>query len=169
MATHEHIIRSIGLSATLLLFCTTKATPPVPPIAQETVILTGWLHVEDLSMKDVQLEVVVNGSSRFNAISETGRFVVELPTDTKALLRFEKPGHLTKEVIVDTHNSKDGEVGQHTRRLKLAVIMQLEKHMGGQTYAGPVGAIAFDEGGGCVAITHDRALVPTRRQKPMEF
>ena len=132
-------------------------------------MVTGWLHVEDLTMADVVLKVEVNGTTELATVSENGRFTVTLPAETEAILRFEKPGHLPKEVVVDTHNAQDGEPGQHTRRVKFAVIMHLVRHMGGQRYAGPVGSLGFDDGGGCLAVSHDQKLVPVQRQALMVF
>lgn len=160
-----------GICAALLLGLCGSATaaPPGTPPAEEAVVLTGWLHVDDYSMADVVLEVHVNGAVRKASVSETGRFSVSLPADVEAVLRFEKPGHLSKEVLVDTRHAGDGSFEQRTRRLKFAVIMQLERHMGNWTYNGPVGSIGFEQGGGCVAVQHDRNLVPADRHKPMVF
>ncbi len=92
-----------------------------------------------------------------------------LPANAEAILRFEHPGHLPKEVVVDTHFAGDGEVGQHTRHISFAVVLEPERHMAGLDYAGPVGNIGFDKGGGCAVITRERKLVPSRRLKPMVF
>ena len=146
------------------------AGPPVGPPVQESVVLTGWLHVEDYTMEDVVLEVKVNGTTRTASVAESGRFSVELPADTKAVLRFEKTGHLPKEVVVDTRHAGAGEFSHRSRHVKFAVIMQLERHMAGLTYPGPVGTLAFDAGGGCLAVSHNRSLVPAKqRNVPMVF
>ena len=161
----------LGLFAALFSFVgTASATkPPMPPSAQESVTVTGWLHVEDYTMEDMIVEVEVNGTYQVARVSEGGRFQVELPADSKATLRFEKPGHLPKEVVVDTNNMKGGGRTQRSRHVRFAVIMELERFMGGMTYAGPVGSIGFDPQGGCVAVTHDKALVPASRHAPMVF
>ena len=143
--------------------------PPSGPSADEAVVLTGWLHVEDHTMTDVTLEVLVNGTVQVAHVSENGRFTVSLPADAEATLRFEKPGHLSKEVMVDTRHSQNGTFNQRTRRLKFAVVMQLERFMTGWTYTGPVGSIGFESGGGCLAVAHDRSLVPASRNVPMVF
>lgn len=119
-------------------------------------------------MADVVVEIEVNGTVRTASVSENGRFNITLPADVEAKLRFEKPGHLSKEVLVDTRNSQDGDFTQRTRRLKFAVVMQLERRMGNWNYNGPVGAIGFEDGG-CLAVQHDRELVPAERIKPMVF
>ncbi|MCB9169513.1 MAG: hypothetical protein H6597_06345 [Flavobacteriales bacterium] len=143
--------------------------PPADRYEEQAVILTGWLAVEDLSVRDVLVEVEVNGSVRSPRVSESGRFTVSLPADAEAHLRFSKPGHLTKEIIVDTHHLWDGEFKQKQRHVKFAVILTLERHMGGLTYAGPVGSIGFDDGGGCIAVAHDRRMVPAKRGRVMVF
>jgi hypothetical protein len=85
-------------------------------------------------------------------------------------LRFEKPGHVTKEVTVDTRHVQDGDFGgQRRRQVKLAVIMEQERFMAGLTYAGPVGNLGFEPGGGCVAVAHTRSVVPAKRRAAMEF
>jgi hypothetical protein len=136
---------------------------------QESVVLTGWQHVEDHSFSGATVAVKVNGAIRDAVVSETGRFTVTLPAGTKALLRFEMPGHLTKEVVVDTHFATLGDPGQRVRRVRFAVVLELERHMAGFRYLGPVGSIGFDQGGGCLAIARDRKLVPARRQATMVF
>lgn len=161
-----------GLLASLLLpACVALgATPPAAPPASDAVMLTAWLHVEDYTMADVTVAVEVNGSStEVGRVTENGRFTVSLPADADVVLRFEKPGHLPKEVVVDTHHAQEGEVGQKRRHVEFAVIMDLERHMAGLTYPGPVGTLSFDNGGGCLAVAHDRNRVPVKRHTPMVF
>ncbi|MBP7407870.1 MAG: hypothetical protein KA941_03845 [Flavobacteriales bacterium] len=158
----------LGLLAIILLINlgnTRAATPP----ADDAVVLTAWLHVEGYTMADVTVAVEVNGTTEVGRVSENGRFTVSLPADAEVLLRFEKPGHLPKEVVVDTRHARDGEAGQRTRHVKFAVIMELERHMAGLTYPGPVGTLSFDNGGGCLAVAHDRNRVPAKRHATMVF
>jgi hypothetical protein len=144
------------------------AGPPAGPSTEDAVVLTGWLHVEEHTMADVVLEVTVNGTMRTVTVSESGRFTVALPADAEATLRFEKPGHLSKELVVDTRHAQDGNFDRRTRRLKFAVIMHQQRHMGKWIYSGPVGAIRFEDGG-CPAVANDRSLVPADRHTPMVF
>ncbi len=157
--------------AALIAFTTSTsaaAAPSAPPMAQE-VILTGWLHVVDYGFELTTVEAEVNGAVQYADVSRTGRFTLTVPANTEAILRFEHPGHLPKVVVVDTHFSGDGEVGQHTRHISFAVVLEPERFMAGQDYAGPVGSIGFDKGGGCAVISRERKLVPSRRLKPMVF
>jgi hypothetical protein len=169
LTMEKRIIPHLKTGLCAILLSLTAASWAAGPPAEEAVILTGWLHVEDHTMADVVLEVEVNGTTHVAPVSENGRFTVELPANTEATLRFEKPGHLPKEVVVDTRHARDGSAGQRTRRVNFAVIMELERRMGGLTYAGPVGSLSFDEGGGCLAVSHDPKRVPAKRQAPMVF
>ncbi|MBX2973170.1 MAG: hypothetical protein KF797_08705 [Flavobacteriales bacterium] len=160
----------LGAAALLLTTPANAMTPPASSTSDASVQLTGWLHVDDLEMSDVTILVAVNGAMRTAHVSSNGRFDIDLPAESAATLRFEKPGHVTKEVTVDTRNVQDGSFnGQRRRHVKLAVIMEQERFMAGLTYAGPVGSIGFDQGGGCVAVAHTRTMVPVKRRATMEF
>ncbi len=132
-------------------------------------MLTGWLHVDDLKMNEVVVEVEVDGTVELAHVTRTGRFSVELPVGTEATLRFEREGYQSKEVVVDTHFAQDGPMADRERSISFAVVLEPERCMGGQAYAGPVGTLGFEQGGGCVAVAHTRKLVPARRQTPMVF
>lgn len=169
MNQHKLTTRSAAFFTLFISLCSTAMAKAPASADQEAVVLTGWLHVEDHSFSGATVAVKVNGAIRDAVVSETGRFTVTLPAGTDALLRFEMPGHLTKEVVVDTHFATLGEPGQRVRRVRFAVVMELERHMAGFRYQGPVGSIGFDQGGGCLAIARDRKLVPARRQATMVF
>lgn len=146
------------------------AGPPNSPPFQEAVELTGWLHVEDFDFDDATVLLVLNGEVRSVPISKTGRIELALPVGTEAVLRFEHPGHLTKEVTVDTHHARDGHLGRDVRHVRFAVILEETRLMAGMDYAGPVGNMEFDKEGGCLAVQHTRTLVVGRdRNKPMVF
>ena len=146
------------------------AGPPSPLAMEQAVELTGWLHVEDFDFNDATVLLVLDGEVRSVPISKTGRIEISLPVGTEAVLRFEHPGHLTKEVTVDTHHARDGHLGRDVRHVRFAVILEETRLMAGMDYAGPVGNMEFDENGGCLAVQHTRTLVVGRgRNKPMVF
>jgi hypothetical protein len=146
------------------------APPPTSSKSDAKVALTGWLHVDDLEMDDVTLEVEVNGVVRTAAVTNAGRFDIDLPAESAVILRFEKPGHVTKEVTVDTRHVQDGAFTEAKKRhVKFAVIMEQVRFMAGLTYAGPVGDIGFEDGGGCIAVAHTRSVEPAKRRAAMEF
>lgn len=145
------------------------ANPPFSRSDKDQVLITGWMHVEDHTWRDASVSVEVDGELRVAEVSETGRFDLRLPANTEVVLRFEKPEHLAKEVVINTSNAGTGEPGRHKRHVKFAVILELERHMAGFGYHSPVGTIGFDKDGGCLAVTHKREKIPPGRNKPMEF
>lgn len=147
---------------------TLRSAPYTPP-TDDAVTITGWVHVEDLGFDNTRVKLEVNGEEHIVPLSPQGRFDINLPVGTEAVLRFEHPGHLPKEVVVDTHDAKAGEFKDGTRHLKLAVILELERLMAGMKYAGPVGNITFDAQGGCVAVDHTRRMIVGRKNEPMVF
>lgn len=169
------ILRSTPVSAAFLVLfaCSAslaKATGmPYTPPDNDAVQITGWVHVEDLSFDNTRVQLEVNGEEMLVPINNMGRFDINLPAGTEAVLRFEHPGHLPKEVVVDTHDARAGEFKDETRHVKMAVILELERLMAGFKYGGPVGNIAFDKQGGCMAVDHTRKMVVGRRNEPMVF
>lgn len=133
------------------------------------ISLIGFLHVSDECMDDVVLAVKLDGVSQQVPISKTGRFMMDLPSDVDATLHFEKPGHVAKDVTVDTHYAGMGWPGQDNRQVKFAVILHPERAMAGLRYPGPVGSIGFDPTNGSLTTTHDLTVVPARRKGTMEF
>lgn len=166
----NHAYKALALAALLSASAPLHAiAPPTAPPMAEDVELTGWLHVDDYTFDLTTVEVQVDGAVQYAPVSRTGRFNVTLPANTEALIRVEHPGHLPKEVVVDTHHARAGEAGRNKRHITFAVVLDPERHMGGQEYAGPVAGIGFDQHGGCVAISHTKKVVPARRGKPMVF
>lgn len=144
--------------------------PPYAPAFEEAVTLTGWLHVEELGFEKASVKLEVNGETLSVPVSESGRIDVSLPSGVEAVLRFDHPGHVTKEVVIDTRYAKVGDLGKHLRHVKFAVILEKDYFHDGLTYAGPVGNIGFDAQGGCLAIVQNsKRLVVGRKNQPMVF
>jgi len=61
-------------------------------------------------------------------------------------LHITSPGYITKQVLLNTHNAPSTE-GLFARTEKVGFDMELERQPEGQllSYAGPVGAVAFEE------------------------
>lgn len=179
VSTTDHMRTSktpLIVAAHLALFTTVitpsrAAGPPPASAFGEAVELTGWLHVEDFDFDDATVLLEVNGQISSVPISKTGRIDISLPVGTEAVLHFEHPGHLSKEVLVDTRHARDGYVGRDVRHVRFAVILEESRLMAGMDYAGPVGSVGFDKEGGCLAVQHTRALVVgrSRSKKTMVF
>lgn len=158
-----------GLLTALVLPLATFAG--APPAAQQgrMVTLTGWLHTQDYSNRDAVLLMELNGDALQVPVSEAGRFMLAIPMNSKAVLHFEKPGHLAKEVVVDTRHARVRVNGRKLRRVRFAVILELERHMAGLAYNGPVGTIGFDPDGGCPSVSHHREMVTREQRRTMVF
>ena len=144
----------LALSA-LTLFGAPAMTPP------DEVLLTGWLHVDDRTVNDLVLVVELDGDRcLFAEVHASGRFEVLVPVGCKALLSFIKPGHLTKEVVVDTRNAMNTTKAQQTnRKVKFDVVLEpIEKRLG-RKYQGPVGSLIFVNGTGTMKVKHDLRVV----------
>jgi hypothetical protein len=159
--------RSALLMALLLACLCPRVSVAADGRNAAAVVLTGWLHVDDLRMDEVVVEVEVGGSVEYTRVSRNGRFTVGLPAGTEATLRFERNGYQTKEVLVDTRGAVAGTHTEHA--ISFAVVLDPVRTMGGQTFAGPVATISVAPGGGGLAVVHTRRLVPARHQRTMEF
>ena len=101
------------------------ATPIQDPV-KKPLLITGWLHVKDSTVPDVIL--VVELEENFCTHSEilpNGRFYFEIPVDAKARLVFNKPGYLTKEVVIDTRNALNNkEATKVNSKVKFDIVLE---------------------------------------------
>jgi len=127
MKTPTLHLHTAALAVLLVCSKTVSASNDLPytPPADDAVAVTGWVHVEDLSFDATTVELEVNGEVQRVPLSNMGRFDLVLPADAHVVLRFEHPGHLPKEVLVDTHHARAGTFREQTRHVRFAVIMVL--------------------------------------------
>jgi len=165
MAHSHQLVAGLGIATFMSVFGGNKLhAAPHPETSTDLVALTAWLWSDDGELGDVQVEVEVNGQIEHGRAEDNGKVELMLPADVVALVRFITPGHLTKEVTVDTHHMHDGNFHGKKRQLKFGVVMEALKDLAGQIYPGPVGSIAFDDGGGCLAVNHDKRHIPAAQQ-----
>jgi hypothetical protein len=143
-----------------LIALTSQAAPAGGPPSGD-VTIRGWLHAGDANLADAMVVVVLNEESCVRSILlRNGRFEFELPVGAKARLLFEKPGFLTKEVVVDTQNALTGSRSEKVNRnVKFDVVLESEEKQPERVYAGPVGSINFVKGTGTMRVRYDRQLV----------
>ncbi len=158
-----------SLAILMVLFASERSIAAPPPAAYiNQIALTAWLDLDDGSATDVIVEVDVNGTKDWGRPDDNGRVDLMLPADAVALISFRKPGHLTKTVSVDTHNTEAGAFKGKQRNLTFGVKLDAITDNGGLVYAGPVGVLAFAANGD-VMVEHDQQLVPERQQKTVVF
>lgn len=166
------LVPQVGLMALLLLpVSSLSAERPAGPAGDDSVVLTGQVVSRDqyTNMADAELWLEVDGHSTAVPLSDNGHFTVTVPKDSEAVLRFEKPGHQPKEVVVDTRYAFIRPQGQrHHRKVRFGVVLEQDRHMAGLVYAGPVGGLSFDPSGGCLAVDHRKSVIPAER-KTMVF
>lgn len=121
----------------------------------EEVVFTGWLRVEDRNVNDLVLVVEVADQCLYAEVLPSGRFIVAVPVGSKALLAFIKPGHLIKEVELDTRNSMANRKAMRANRtVEFDVVLEPESKRPGRAYDGPVGSLAFNRGTGSTKVRH---------------
>lgn len=126
----------------------------------EDVVFTGWLRVEDHNVEDLVIMVEVAESCLYAEVLPTGRFTVAVPVGERALLAFIKPGHITKEVELDTRYSMaNNKAARGNRTVKFDVVLEPEAKRPGRKYDGPVGSLGFHKGTGSTKVRHNLSVV----------
>lgn len=150
----------LALFALLGLSLVAAATPP-----RNEVLISGWLLADGTRMDDAVLVVELEGRDcLFAELFDNGQFFFRLPVVAKATLLFIKPGHLPKEVVVDTHNAMITPKAQReNRKMKFDVVLEEENKHPGRRYDGPVGSIHFVRGTGTMKVKHDLRVVADDR------
>ncbi len=160
----------ISFEAALLLalfglFGLSLFASPTAMAAKDEILITGWLLAEDRHMDDAVLVVELEGDRcLFAEIYENGQFFFRLPVGAKATLVFMKPGHLAKEVTVDTRNALNTpKAVKENRKVKFEVVLESVCKRPGRKYEGPVGSIQFVNGTGTMKVRHDLRVVADDR------
>ena len=129
---------------------------PAPAVGRDEVLITGWLHVSDAILV-VELE---GEHCLYTKLEFNGRFAFTVPVNAKARLVFLKPGHLPKEVEVDTRNALNTPKAERmNRKVVFDVVLESEEQRPGRRYDGPVGSITFVNGTGTMKVRHDLRVV----------
>jgi hypothetical protein len=134
---------------------------PIQNPVKEPLLITGWLHVNDSTVQDVVLVVELEENyCTHSEILPNGRFYFEIPVDAKARLVFNKPGYLTKEVVIDTRNALNNKHATRVNsKVKFDLVLESTEITTGKYYSGPVGSITFVNGTGLMQVRHHEKLV----------
>lgn len=134
-----------------------------PGTSGKEVLVSGWLIMDAGNAHDVLVVVELDGELCMPVkLRSNGKFSVALPAGSQAVMRFSKPGHLTKEVVVDTRNAA-GHQAQDYKATKVHFGVELSAEEGNSHcgHAGPVGTVAFKRGTGAIAVKHHKRSLPT--------
>ncbi|MBL0129640.1 MAG: hypothetical protein IPP83_19800 [Flavobacteriales bacterium] len=149
---------AVLLAAALALLALTALSAPAT--TRDEVVLTGWLQVEDHNAADIVLSAEVNDNCLYAEVEGSGRFSLSVPAGSRVVLTFSKPGHLTKEVVVDTRNALATPQAERTnRKVRFDVVLEPVRKRPGCKYDGPVGSLAFVNGSGTMKVKHTFSVV----------
>jgi membrane-associated protease RseP (regulator of RpoE activity) len=144
----------------------------VPALAEtgreksEEVVFTGWLRVEDRNVDDLVLVVETAESCLYAEVLPSGRFIVAVPVGSEARLAFIKPGHITKEIELDTRNSMSNrKAARANSKVKFDVVLEPESKRPGRAYDGPVGSLAFNKGTSSTKVRHTLNVVAAEKKQ----
>lgn len=130
-----------------------------------SVDVKGRLLLDEAEPWDGSLTVVEmnNASCVPLELKDDGIFRLSMTVGSKAYLRFERTGYLTKEILVDTKNA-DKCTTNCSKNEKLRFDVQMTPVLPDRSlrYAGPVGTITFMKGTGLMKVRYDRSLVRTQ-------
>ncbi len=132
-----------------------------PPANAQLVTISGKLFAGTADLSDALLVVELEEEQCLRSVLlHNGRFEFKVPLGAKARLIFLKPGHLTKEVLVDTRNALNtSRARKLNKNVKFDVVLESTEERKHQAYYGPVGYIHFVNGTGLMRVRHDERLV----------
>ena len=145
MTLQPHIRRTL-IQATLIAACITLS---IAAGAQTFVTFTGDVRMPDQDLHPVRMTVSDGHETMDVVLGRNGAYSFHIPVKERVTLTLESPGHITKEVTIDTHGVPEAR-GLFARTVRVAFDLELERqpddlHL---CYAGPVGHIAFAENDG---------------------
>lgn len=156
------LAEAVILAALLSLIAIAATAAPRGP---QGVVFTGWLRVEDRNVNDLVLVVEVADQCLYAEVLPNGRFILAVPAGAQAVLAFIKPGHLIKEIAIDTRNSApDAKAARKQRTVKFDVVLEPEQKRPGRHYDGPVGSLGFHKGTGTTKVRHTLNVVAAPQQ-----
>jgi hypothetical protein len=142
----------------VLIACGTLAA--ITTRAQDKVVIHGRVLFDGEQNNVFEVVEVSNWVCQPLVVGSDGRFDLKLNAGERAYLRFEQPGYLSKEVLVDTRNANCTKAAaRKNKNLRFDVQMTPELPNKQLAYAGPVGIITYLSGTGLMKVRYDRSLV----------
>jgi hypothetical protein len=139
-------------------------TRPSGGCGTAVVEVDGWIEAK-MERKEHLLVYVEVGDQllRPSSISANGRFKLAVPAGSEARLHFSLPGHLAKEVVLDSRDMRHTDpcaTGYKPRRLEFGVRLEPDHKAPAQGYDGPVGTIGFTKGTALPKARHHKRYLP---------
>ncbi|MBV6406109.1 MAG: hypothetical protein IT228_07880 [Flavobacteriales bacterium] len=140
MTLQPHIRRTL-VQATLIA---AGITLSIAAGAQTYVTFTGAVHMPDQELHAVRMTVSDGSETMDVMLGRHGSYSFHIPVNERVVLTLESPGHITKEVEIDTHGVPEAN-GLFARNVRVAFDLELERQPDDVLlcYAGPVGRISF--------------------------
>jgi hypothetical protein len=123
--------------------------------AQGHVIIKGELSSPEEVISEQEVTLLdQNGEETPVKLRANGHFKLRLPADGMHVLRFSKPGCVTKEVRIDARSAckKDP---QKDRSVEFEVVLHETDGQEAEQYAGAVGEIRFHKSNGRMKVQRD--------------
>lgn len=161
MEKRDDLILEITLVIAMIALTGLSVYAAQDPAPAREVLLTGRLHVEDRQVDDLVLVVELDHDRcNYAEVLDNGRFIIQVPVGAEVLLSFIKPGHLSKEVMVDTRNAmRTRKAWRENHIVKFDVELEPMEKRPGRKYQGPVGSLSFVNGTGTMRVKHEPHLV----------
>lgn len=142
MTLQPHIRRTL-IQATLIAACITLS---IAAGAQTFVTFTGDVRMPDQDLHPVRMSISDGAESMDVVLGHNGAYSFHIPVNERVTLTLESPGHITKEITIDTHGVPEAK-GMFARTQRVAFDLELERQPDELKlcYTGPVGAIAFHD------------------------
>ncbi len=155
MKTLHHI-----LQGTAVLAFTTLCTPAdLQAGTPQHIEVRGRVLLDGTTAEDAMLTIVMDNACNLPfELQANGRFKVLLPVNSQFTIRFEKPGYLSKDVVVDTHYALCSTTARKANHIVRFDVQMQPMPAVACAYAGPVGCISFIKGSGLMKVRYDRTL-----------
>lgn len=113
--------------------------------AQAFVAFEGRLLVASADMDNVHMTVTDGTETMDVALRPNGKFEFFIPVNDQVTLTLDRPGYISKTMLIDTHNapSKEGVIDR-TARVELDLALEPQPSDLELCYDKPMGKVEFD-------------------------
>ncbi|MFZ1333387.1 MAG: hypothetical protein WAR83_14430 [Flavobacteriales bacterium] len=137
--------------------------------AQDRLVIKGSFisQIQDTDARVNAVLIASDGTQMPIDLSRAGKYMVNAPAADTYVLRFEQPGCVAKEVLIDGRNANTKKFGERT--IKFDMVLHADHPDVNMYYTGPVAEIAFEEGTGEMKVLEQYQLVRVNSFTAQEF